>query len=239
MQLLLISCFSQWSDYNHLLFTVLYWQKGTYKHTTKGEEWRYQTFLCVLRICLLAKKKYCHCFFPWAKVSTCNPRSQFEAKSYICVELRGFVLPEHGTVHFAFVAEWRQSLNKMILVTAFLSFTAAKFRKTSENWVLPLWTDKFEVCFCLWQVRLLTPWLFKQTRVTLLGHFLKEPRDNSLLYRIQLWINIWTLKAGADWAPGKDSLGSSMPGFWLFWDWAFQVCGGCEGCGARTEADLK
>lgn len=148
MQLLLISCFSQWSDYNHLLFTVLYWQKGTYKHTIKGEEWRYQTFLYVLKICLLVKKKYCHCFLPWVKVAISNPRSQFEAKSFIPVELRRFVLPKHGAVHFAFAAEWRQSLNEMILVNAFLSFTATKFRKPSENWVLPSWSDKAAICLC-------------------------------------------------------------------------------------------
>lgn len=179
MQLLLISCFSQWSDYNHLLFTVLYWQKGTHKHTIKGEEWRYQTFLCVLRIRLLAKKKYCHYFFSWVKVAICNPRSQFEAKQFIPVESRGFVLPNQGAVHFAFAAEWRQNLNKMILVNAFLPFPAAKFRKTSENWVLPPWIDKAEICFCVCWVWLLTPWLFRQVHITLLDHFLKEPRGNS------------------------------------------------------------
>lgn len=85
----------------------------------------------------LLKKKYCHCFYPGIKVAICNARSQFEAKSFVPVELRGFVLPKNSAVHFAFVAEWRESLNEMVLVNAFLPFTAAKFRKTSENWVLP------------------------------------------------------------------------------------------------------
>lgn len=46
-------------------------------------------------------------------------------------------MPKHDAVHFTFVAEWRQILNEMILVNAFMHFSAAKFRKTSENWVLP------------------------------------------------------------------------------------------------------
>lgn len=191
MQLLLISCFSQWSDYNRLLFPVLYWQKQTYKHTIKGEEWRYQTFLCVLRICLVAKMKDSYCLFPWVKVSTCNPRSQFGAKLDIWVALRELVLPEHGTVRFTFFAEWWRSLNKMSLGNAFPPFIAAKFRKNSERGecqFLSPWISKVvELCFCLcW----LTPGLFTQLGVTVFYRFfLKEPRGNSSLYWIQLRAN--------------------------------------------------
>ena len=186
MQLLLISCFSQWSDYNCLLFPVLYWQKETYKHTIKGKEWRYQTFLCVLRICLVAKMEDSSCLSPWVKVSTCNPRSQFGVKTDIWVELREYVLLKHDTVGFAFLAEWWQKLNKISLGNAFPTFIAAKFRKTSERWECQFpspWTGKVvELCFCLCWVSILTPGLFTPAGVTLFYHFfLKEPRSNSSL----------------------------------------------------------
>lgn len=171
MQLLLISCFSQWSDYNHLVFPVPYWQKETCKHTIKGEEWRYQTFPCMLRICLVAKMKGAPCLFSWVKVSTCNPRSQFRANPDILIEVREFVLPEHGTVSFAFFAGWWQSLNKMSLGNAFPSTIAEKFREISEKWecqfLLP-WTNKVvELYFWLCWVSVLIPGLFTQAGITL------------------------------------------------------------------------
>lgn len=194
MQLLLISCFSQWSDYNHLVFPVPYWQKETCKHTIKGEEWMYQTFLCVLRICLVAKMKGSPCLFPWLKVSTCNPRSQFRTNPDMLIELRKFVLPEHDTEHFAFFAGWWQSLNKMSLGNTFLSFIAAKFREIFEKWecqfLLP-WTNKMvELCFWLCWVSTLTPRLFTLAGVILFYHlFFKELRGNSLSYGTQLCSN--------------------------------------------------